>query len=148
MVRKLGQRQSVHFYFDKVNLTLKNRRRLKDFISTLINKEKRDINTLNYIFCSDKALLKINRKYLGHDFYTDVITFDLSSSPKEIFADIYISAERVRANAKELEVSLKDEIHRVMFHGLLHLCGYKDKTKKQQVEIKKKENYYLSLYFH
>lgn len=148
MVRKSEQRQSVHFYFDKVNLTLKNRRRLKDYISTLIKKEKRHLNTLNYIFCSDKALLEINRKHLGHDFYTDVVTFDLSSSSKEIFADIYISAERVRANAKELELSLKEEIHRVMFHGLLHLCDYNDKTRKQRVEIKKKEDYYLSLYFH
>jgi rRNA maturation RNase YbeY len=147
MSRKLGQILPVHFYFEKVTFPLKERKKLKRFINSLIIKEKMNLNDLNYIFCDDKALLEINRKYLNHNFYTDVITFDLSSSPKEILADIYISIDRIKENAKGLKLSLKEEIHRVMLHGLLHLCGYNDKTVAQKKLIRKKENFYLNLYF-
>ena len=126
---------------------MKERKKLKSFISSLIVKEKKNLNNLNYIFCNDKALLEINRKYSDHNFYTDVITFDLSSSPKEILADVYISADRIKENAKSLKLSLKEELHRVMLHGLLHLCGYNDKTEAQKKLIKKKEDLYLNLYF-
>ena len=104
------QVHSVHFYFEKVDLTLKEREKLKVFINSLIAKEKKNLNNLNYIFCNDNALLEINRKYLDHNFYTDVITFDLSSSRKEILADIYISVDRIRENAKSLKLSLKEEL--------------------------------------
>jgi probable rRNA maturation factor len=138
---------SVHFYFEKVDLSLKERGNLKGFINTLIVKEKRKLNNLNYIFCSDKVLLRINRKYLGHNFYTDVVTFNLSSSPKEILADIYISVDRIKENAKSFQIPIKEELHRVMFHGLLHLCGYNDKTEHQKGLMKKMEDFYLTLYF-
>ena len=144
---KLSQIHSVHFYFEKVDFTLRDRGELKSFIYSLIVKEKKNLNNLNYIFCNDKALLKINRKYLDHNFYTDVITFDLSSSPNEILADIYVSVDRIKENAKSLKLSLKEEFHRVMFHGLLHLCGYNDKTEAQKRLIRKKEDFYLNLYF-
>jgi rRNA maturation RNase YbeY len=147
MGRKLRQINSVHFYFEKVDLILKERRRLKNFINSLIVKEKKNLVNLNYVFCNDKALLEINRKYLGHSFYTDVITFDLSSSPKVILADIYISGDRIKENAKSLKLSLKEELHRVMLHGLLHLCGYNDKTEVQKKLMTKKEDFYLGLYF-
>ncbi len=145
----MGRKQvhSVHFYFEKVGLTLKERGKLKVFINGLIAKEKKNLNNLNYIFCNDNALLKINRKYLDHNFHTDVITFDLSSSREEILADIYISVDRIRENAKSLKLSLKEELHRVMLHGLLHLCGYNDKTEVQRKLIRKKEDFYLNLYF-
>ena len=143
----MRQSQSIHFYFDRVSLVLKDRKRLKNFVAALIVKEKRHLITLNYIFCNDKTLLEINRKYLGHNFFTDVIAFDLSSSQNEILADIYISADRVRENAKSLNLPLKEELHRVMFHGLLHLCGYNDKTKAQKSLMRKKENFYVNLYF-
>jgi rRNA maturation RNase YbeY len=110
-------------------------------------REKRKLNNLNYIFCSDKALLRINRKYLGHNFYTDVVTFNLSSSPKEILADIYISVDRIKDNAKSLKIPIKEELHRVMFHGLLHLCGYSDKTEHQKNLMRKMEDFYMALYF-
>jgi probable rRNA maturation factor len=113
----------------------------------MIVKEKKNLNNLNYIFCSDRALLEINRNYLAHNFYTDVITFDLSSSPKEILADIYISVDRIKENAKSLNLLFGEEFHRVMFHGLLHLCGYNDKTKSQKKLIRKREDLYLNLYF-
>src|SRR6476646_4466376 len=138
---------SVHFYFEKVDLSLKERGSLKGFINTLIVKEKRKLNNLNYIFCSDKVLLRINRKYLGHNFYTDVVTFNLSSSPKEILADIYISVDRIKENSKSFQIPIKEELHRVMFHGLLHLCGYNDKTEHQKGLMKKMEDFYLTLYF-
>ena len=138
---------TVHFYFENVHLTLKERGNLKGFINNLIIKEKRKLNKLNYIFCSDQALLRINRKYLGHNFYTDVVTFDLSSSPKEILADIYISAARIKENAKNLQIPIKEELHRVMFHGLLHLCGYNDKTEQQKKLMRKMEDFYTTLYF-
>ena len=126
---------------------MKERKKLKSFISSLIVKEKKNLNNLNYIFCNDKALLEINRKYLDHNFYTDVITFDLSSSPKEILADVYISVDRIKENAKTLKLSPKEELHRVILHGLLHLCGYNDKTEAQKKLMKKKEDLYLNLYF-
>jgi rRNA maturation RNase YbeY len=138
---------TVHFYFENVHLTLKERGNLKGFINNLIIKEKRKLNNLNYIFCSDQALLRINRKYLGHNFYTDVVTFDLSSSPKEILADIYISVARIKENAKNLQIPIKEELHRVMFHGLLHLCGYNDKTEQQKKLMRKMEDFYTTLYF-
>jgi len=138
---------TVHFYFENVHLTLKERGNLKGFINNLIIKEKRKLNNLNYIFCSDQALLRINRKYLGHNFYTDVVTFDLSSSPKEILADIYISVARIKENAKNLQIPIKEELHRVMFHGLLHLCGYNYKTEQQKKLMRKMEDFYTTLYF-
>jgi len=141
------QAHSVHFYFENVGFTLKEREKLKGFINSLIAKEKKNLNNLNYIFCNDNALLEINRKYLDHNFFTDVITFNLSSSRKEILADIYISVDRIRENAKSLKLPLKEELHRVMLHGLLHLCGYNDKTEAQRKLIRKKEDFYLNLYF-
>ena len=145
----MGRKQahSVHFYFEKVGLTLKERGKLKCFINSLIAKEKKNLNNLNYIFCNDNALLEINRKYLNHNFYTDVISFDLSSSRKEILADIYISVDRIRENAKSFKITMEEELHRVMLHGLLHLCGYNDKTEVQRQLIRKKEDFYLNLYF-
>lgn len=147
MVGKSRQAGSVHFYFNNVDFSLKDRRRLRNFIRTLATNEKRKIVNVNYIFCTDKAVLEINRSYLDHDYSTDVITFDLSSSPAEIMADIYVSAQRVRANAKSLKTSFKEELHRVMFHGLLHLCGYNDKTEKERDTMRHREDYYLKRYF-
>jgi len=143
----MRQLQFIHFHFDEVDLPLKDRNKLKNFLASLVVKEKRRLNALNYIFCNDRTLLEINRRYLNHNSYTDVITFDLSSSPKEILGDIYISAERIRENAKNLKLSTKEELHRVILHGLLHLCGYNDKTGGERKLIRSKEDYYLNLYF-
>jgi len=148
MAEKMGQMSPIHFYFENVDLNLRNRKKLKAFINRLIIKEKRQLAGLSYIFSSDKALFEINRKYLKHNFYTDVITFNLSTSSKEILADIYISADRVKENAQTLKLSFKEELHRVMFHGLLHLCGYNDKTDNQRRVMRSRENFYLDLYFH
>ena len=99
---------------------------------------------INFIFTSDEYLLDLNKKYLNHDYYTDVITFDYGEK-KGVGGDVFISLERIRDNAKVLKVNNIKEINRVLAHGVLHLCGYKDKTKSDKVLMTSKEDYYLSL---
>ena len=125
---------------------LRDRTHLKKFLATLFKKEGKPLGELQYIFCSDDYLLEINRQYLDHDFYTDIITFDLSEKGQPINAEIYISVDRVRENAREFGTSLKKEMQRVIFHGALHLCGYKDKTSAQEKEMRQMEEKYLKLY--
>ena len=120
---------TINFHLIESNFSLRERTRLKKFISQLFKMEKKGLERLDYIFCSDSYLLEINRKFLNHDFYTDILTFDLSNNPKLTIGEIYISVDRVKENAMELSNSFKEEIHRVIFHGALHLCGYKDKLK-------------------
>jgi rRNA maturation RNase YbeY len=135
----------VYFFFEKKGFSLENRSVLKNFICSLFKKEETALESINYIFCSDKKLLEINKTYIKHDFYTDIISFDLSPGPQKV-AEIYISIDRVRENAKELGVSFKNELHRVIFHGALHICGYKDKNKKDRETMRAKENIYLSAF--
>src|SRR5215207_5097780 len=110
-------------FFYQASLTLTNRTKLKKFIEGIFRKEKKKLQGLNYIFCTDKQLLAINRQYLKHDFYTDIISFDLGGSDAASYGEIYISVDRVRDNARVLGESFTRELHRVMFHGVLHLCG-------------------------
>ena len=105
------------------------------------------IDTINYIFCSDEYLLSINQEYLQHDTYTDIITFDLSNNKTEIVSDIYISIDRVKENAQKFNSNIEHELHRVLFHGILHLCGLKDKSKQDAALMRSKEEYYLNTYF-
>lgn len=137
---------TIHFFFP-LKTSLVNRTKLKVFLEKMFQKEGKALHGLNYIFCSDKELLRINQDYLGHDYYTDIITFDLSGNNKEIMAEIYISVERVKENARHLGVSFKEELHRVIFHGVLHLCGYGDKNAYQERIMREKENFYLNQYF-
>ncbi len=104
------------------------------------------MNSLNYVFCSDKRLLEINRKFLNHNYYTDIISFDLALKTG-VEGEVYISTDRVRKNASTLGLPFKSEIHRVIFHGVLHLCGYKDQTKKDQLQMRQEEDCLLNLYF-
>ena len=127
-------------------IILRDRTRLRLFLVSLFKKEKKELGELRYIFCSDNYLLKINREYLKHDYYTDIITFDLSEKNQPINAEIYISVDRLRENARDFGVSLKQELHRVMFHGALHLCGYKDKTIPERKLMRKKEEQYLNAF--
>lgn len=137
----------IRFFHQYPAISLRNRNSLKSYIHGIFKKEGRSLGGLNYIFCSDKELLKINREYLQHDFYTDIITFELSEPDAPIQGEIYISVDRVKDNAGSLGLSFKSELHRVIFHGALHLCGYRDKSRKETEEIRKKEDYYLSGYF-
>jgi len=139
--------QQIHFHFYDRSPLLKERTQLKQFIKALFIKEKAALKSLAYIFCSDEYLLQINKDFLKHDFYTDVITFDLSSSKKEIEGEVYLSVDRIKDNAKNMGVSFTEELHRVIFHGALHLCGYKDKTKADGAIMRTKEDHYLGRYF-
>jgi rRNA maturation RNase YbeY len=143
---KVKDKSSVHFHFQDLAPNLKARRKLKDFLTFLFKNEKKNLAELNYIFCTDKFLLKINKQYLKHDYYTDIISFDLSDSPKEIVGEIYISLPRVKQNARFFKQRFSNELLRVMFHGALHLCGYEDETIQQQAQMKTKEEYYLGRY--
>ena len=135
------------YLYQQVPTTLYQKKRLKSFLGEMVAKEKMQLKALTIIFCSDEYLLQINRKFLQHDFYTDVITFDLSEEKGLIAGEIYISTERVKENAKSFRVKFETELHRVIFHGLLHLCGYKDKTRIQIVMMREKENLYIGQYF-
>lgn len=139
--------QKIQFFDYDRNSNLRNKKRLKAYVGDIFLKEKRTPNNVSYIFCSDNQLLKINNKFLKHDYYTDVICFDLSESPKRIDAEIYISIDRVRDNATKEGVSFREELHRVVFHGTLHLCGYNDKKKEEVARMRKRENKYLNEYF-
>lgn len=136
----------IYFFHEKA-VTLKDRTRLKQFIEKVFKKEGRALESLNYIFCSDKRLLAINREYLQHDYYTDIISFELSPPQEPIIAEIYISIDRVRDNSSLLNQSFTRELHRVIFHGALHLCGYSDKTLKEEQKMREKEDQYLGSYF-
>ncbi|HWK06892.1 MAG TPA: rRNA maturation RNase YbeY [Puia sp.] len=137
----------IRFHFLEGDITLTERSSLKAFIENLFKREKKKLSGLNYIFCSDDYLLDINKQYLKHDFYTDIITFGLSDPGEPISGEIYISLDRVRDNSNQFNTTLKREIHRVIFHGALHLCGYRDKKKEEEVLMRKMEDKYLSLYF-
>jgi rRNA maturation RNase YbeY len=116
----------------------------KPWIRAVIQEEGYKEGDINYIFMSDEMLLAINKRHLNHDFYTDIITFDLSEEEKEISCEIYISTDRVMENATEYGEIYPREMHRVMIHGILHLCGYEDHTDEERNEMRAKEDYYLS----
>jgi rRNA maturation RNase YbeY len=138
----MSNNSPIRFFFENKSVTLRDRNRLKSFLLDLFKKENRQVESVNYIFCSDKKILQINREFLNHDYYTDIITFDLSETQK-IVAEVYISLDRVRDNAKKEETSLRAELHRVIFHGALHLSGYGDKTKAEIKIMREKEEEYL-----
>jgi probable rRNA maturation factor len=133
-------------YADTSRIPLRNKKEAKDFILKLFQAEEREVATLNYIFCSDEYLLDINRTHLKHDYFTDIITFDLSDNPSIIIGEIYISVPRVIENAAIHKTTSANELLRVIFHGALHLCGYRDKKKSEITIMREKENEYLRLF--
>jgi probable rRNA maturation factor len=134
------------YFFYEIPVSLPGRTRLKQFIADLFKAEGYKLDSLNYIFCSDKYLLNINRQYLAHDYYTDIITFELSTEDRPVQGEVYISIERVKENARIHESSRLVELYRIIFHGALHLCGYSDKTKSQKATMRAKEDEYLRKY--
>ena len=131
-----------------VPVSLKQRKPLKLFINHLFQKERKKLQSLDIIFCSDEYLLEINKQHLQHNFYTDIITFDLSDSPtSSMIGELYISIDRVKDNATVLNISFNTELLRVIFHGALHLCGYKDKKLSDIKIIRQKEDDYLKSYY-
>ena len=136
----------VHFSYADRQLNLPNKTALKLFVENIFKKEKKQLGSIRYVFCSDDFLLEINRTSLNHDYYTDIITFDLSEPNQPIESEVYVSLDRVKENAQQHGFLFKDELCRVVFHGALHLCGYKDKNKQDVLIMRKKEDYYLKAF--
>ncbi len=132
----------IHFHTEEIPFVLKNKTRLKKWIVEIIETKGRTPGDINFIFCSDAYLLTINKQYLQHDTYTDIITFDYSKDSKTtpISGDIFISIDRIKENAKTFSKTAEEELQRVIIHGVLHLLGYKDKTKAAKEEMTKEEN--------
>ena len=137
---------NVNFFYQDVHFTFVNRGALKKQINKLFKSEKCKLVYLNIIFCTDKALLQVNKDFLQHDYYTDIITFPINESKQSIEAELYISIDRIRDNAKTAAVPFKEELHRVIFHGCLHLTGYNDKSSQQIKNMREREDHYLRLY--
>lgn len=137
---------NIEFHFQK-DINLKNRKELRVFINLMSKKEKTNFSDLIFIFCSDQYLLEINKKFLRHNYKTDIITFDLSDNNIYKKGEIYISVDRVKENAKKYNTYIYNELHRVLFHGILHLCGYKDKKGDEVELMRKMEDIYLEKYF-
>lgn len=137
---------AISFFQEDIRFDLKPKNSYKSWLRKIAEKEGFKITELNYIFCSDEYLHKINVEYLQHDTYTDIITFDNSEKEKEIEGDIFISIERVRENSAQEKISFEEEIKRVLSHGLLHLMGYKDKTEEQQKLMRTKEEASIALF--
>jgi len=137
----------IAFHQQNTHPKLSNRKTLKLFIQKLFKQEKTNLEQLDYIFCTDEFLLQMNQQYLKHNYFTDIITFNLSENTNTIVGEVYISIDRVKENAIQFNTSYVQELHRVLFHGALHLCGYKDKSKKDQALMRQKENFYLHQYF-
>jgi rRNA maturation RNase YbeY len=133
-------------YADVPSVRFYKKKKTKDFIERIFIEEGKQLEKLRYIFCSDNYLLNINKTFLKHDYFTDIITFDLSEGFVEIVGEVYISIHRVRDNARSLRTNVTNELLRVLFHGALHLCGYKDKKKSEITIMREKEDYYLSLF--
>ena len=142
----MNKKLPVQFYFLSP-CTLQNRGRLKMFILSIFKKEKKSLEQLTIIFCDDSYLLGLNRRFLKHDFYTDILSFPLSNANQQLIAEIYISVDRVRENARSYGSTLKAELHRVIFHGVLHFCGYKDKSAADKKTIRTLEDKYLKSYW-
>lgn len=136
---------AIHFFNEDVDFVLEEHTHIEKWLLKIIDENELTHSCLNYIFCSDDYLLKINQQYLEHHDYTDIITFDHSEGKNEIEGDIFISIDRVKENAENLNTTFRNELHRVLSHGLLHLIGYKDKTESEKKVMREKENTCLSL---
>ena len=128
----------------QVDLPLKNKTALKSFISNIFFEEKVLFNYLTFIFTNDEYLLQLNQQFLNHDTYTDILTFSLNADQTPVSGEIYISVDRVKENAGNFQETFIDELHRVMIHGVLHLCGYNDYNQKKKAYMRTKENAYLA----
>jgi probable rRNA maturation factor len=135
----------IFFFTEEIKFNLPEKKNTKNWISTIVSNENKILGNLNFIFCSDKYLHDLNKKYLHHDTFTDIITFDYSETLNNISGDIYISIDRVKDNSVKYKCDFSKELYRVISHGVLHLIGYNDKITKDALIIRQKEDYYLSL---
>lgn len=133
----------IHFFYENTSEIIEEN--IKPWIEKIIITEEKRLGEINYIFCDDEYLLKINQDFLQHDYYTDIITFD-SVRGKTISGEIFVSLQRIKDNASLISKNYEEEKKRVIAHGILHLCGYKDKTDEQQKEMRAKEDFYLNIF--
>ncbi len=138
--------KKIFFRYADKKVLLNDKLHIREFVETLFEQENMKLTIINYIFCSDDYLLQINKSFLQHDFYTDIITFNLSENKNSIIGEIYISVDRVKENALEQKTAFQNEMLRVIFHGALHLCGYKDKSPAEKKKMTLAEDKYLKLY--
>lgn len=136
-------KELIQVFTEEINYSYPDLEHLRKWIERCIDDEGMEVGPINIIYCTDAYLLSFNQKYLDHDYYTDIITFQYEQDPVE--GDLYISIERVIDNADNLHIARQDEVDRVVIHGILHLIGYKDKTEKDQLLMKQKEDHYLLL---
>ena len=136
----------ILFHSDGVDYNLPNSEKTKSWLEKCISLQNKKCGDINIVFCNDDYLLNINKTYLKHDYYTDIITFDYSQKQK-ISGDLFISITRIVDNAKKLNIDFLDELYRVIVHGVLHLCGFNDKTKEEIEIIRAKENEMLLLIY-
>lgn len=136
--------QNIIFHSEDVDFHLVNEKQIINWLKNAVKNEGKTISELSYIFCSDDYLHKMNLEYLNHDTYTDIITFDYTEG-SVVGGDIFISIDRVKENALKFKTEFLNELSRVIIHGVLHLVGYKDKTTKEKVLMRSKEDFYLTL---
>ena len=141
------KKEKTLFFYNTSSFYFPQRNKLKRFIRSLCKKEKQEIEEIRIIFSEKKEIRNINKKFLSHDYDTDIITFPFSYPKEPIEAELYINIPVVRRQAIDFNCSFKEELHRIIFHGILHLCGYNDKSEKEKVQMREKENFYLNLYF-
>lgn len=134
----------IQFFFENID-SIEINPNTTEWLEKLITHEKKKLGKINYIFLTDDGLLKVNQDFLNHDYYTDIITFDYVKG-KTISADIFVSLPRISENAITHSKDFTTELHRVLAHGLLHLCGYKDKTDEENKEMRNKEDFYLNIF--
>ncbi len=135
----------IAFFFEEVNIPGFSEKKARDWIIKAILVEGQEPGEISFIFCNDEYLHLLNIQYLNHDTLTDIITFDYCQESGNISGDLFISLDRVRENASDLNISFNDELHRVMIHGVLHLLGYTDKDAAEADLMRQRENYYLTL---
>ena len=134
----------IHYIAENIELPFIENEKVNRWIKKIASNYEKKIGQISYIFCSDEKILEINKQFLNHDYFTDIITFDYSTA-SIISGDIFISIDTVNNNAKELNISYNTELLRIMIHGILHLCGQEDKSTKQRAEMTRKENLALEL---
>ncbi|QCX53123.1 rRNA maturation RNase YbeY [Elizabethkingia sp. JS20170427COW] len=134
----------IHYFYENV-APISNEEKRAEWLENLILHEGKKPGKINYILCDDEYLLQINQQYLDHDYYTDIITFDYCKG-KTISGDIFLSLQRVLDNASLLNTDKEEELNRVLAHGVLHLCGYKDKSEEEEKLMRSKENFYIEKY--
>ncbi|PWJ35988.1 rRNA maturation RNase YbeY [Sediminitomix flava] len=136
----------INFFTEQIDFELEDKEKVVEWITQTFEAYDKAVGEINYIFCSDEYLYDINVEYLNHDTYTDIITFDNSEpDSNKVDSDIFVSIDRIKDNANKFETSFKDELHRVIIHGVLHLCGLKDKTEEDALEMRTSEQKHLAL---